>query len=112
MASKTFKTRGGHRRVTVLATGLLLLFAQLIGAGHLHRFEFRTGVIASGPATAGESGVCPICFGTVHTPVTVGSGPLIVRAQSVAKGTVEQPAVAYAVATLDSPHGRAPPAPV
>jgi len=109
MASKTFKARGGRRRGTVLATGLLLLFGQLIGAGHLHRYQFRTGVFATGPATAGESGVCPICFATVHTPVTVGSGPLIVRAQSVAKGTVEQPAVAYAVPTLDSPHGRAPP---
>jgi hypothetical protein len=109
MTSKTCKPLRRHRRFTNLAAGLLLLFTQLLGAGHSHHPQFQPSIAATGGATGGDTGACPICLGTLHTPLTVSSRPLVFHAEIVASGSIEQPIIAYSVPALDSPHGRAPP---
>ena len=108
----TFKSRRRQQRLAAVIGGLLLLFGQLLGAAHSHRYQLGTNVSATGQATACDSGSCPICLAAFHAPGAVASAPSVICPQSVVQSTVEQPTRPCSSRALASPHGRAPPASV
>src|SRR5690348_18202234 len=90
MVVSTFKLRKKHQRLGAVVGGLLLLFGQLLGAAHVHRYQFGTGLSESRQASASESGPCAVCLSTFHAPFAIASAPSVACPQSVVEGTVEQ----------------------
>ena len=112
MVVSTFRSRRRYQRIAAAAGGLLLLFAQLLCAVHSHRYQFEQSLSATEQAGANESGACPVCLSTFHTPLAVSSPPTIVCPQSVAVGVVEQGTPPCSSLAISSPNGRGPPASV
>ena len=112
MVVSTFRSRRRYQRIAAATGGLLLLFAQLLGAAHSHRYQFEPSLSATGQARADESGPCPVCLSTFHAPLAVASPSTIVRPQSVVVRAVEQGTPPCSSLAISSPNGRGPPASV
>jgi hypothetical protein len=91
--------------------GGFLLFAQFLGAVHVHRLS-SLGVAAPSAATTGESGECAICLATSHAPLAAPVAGFIARTFEVVATTVEPRLECPSSPELAAPHGRAPPATV
>jgi len=101
-----------RRRAPALVAVSVLLFAQLLGAAHTHRYEFRTSIASAAQSTGGESHACPICLSTLHVPLTVSSVSWVACSPDTIGSISERPAPSYTPPALTSAQGRAPPSSV
>jgi hypothetical protein len=96
-------------RAIALATGLILLAAQLAGAAHIHRADNSLKGSVSAAATI-DDGLCALCLFHFHSPTNSSPVLSIARPREIEEiGPITGPLALFPL-FASRLYGRAPPA--